>query len=136
MVNDMAQLLAGLDRRPGAAKTVIAEGAAQLGVPLPADYVEFLKLANGGEGFISEHAYVMLWGIEELAAMNRSYEVQKYAPGLLIFGSNGGGEAYGFDTRDRQWPVVQVPFVGMDWTLAQPKGRSFGEFLERLREGQ
>lgn len=136
MVGDMAQLLDGLERRPGATTAAMTAGAAELGAPLPADYVEFLKLTNGGEGFINKQAYVMLWGIEELASMNKSYEVEKYAPGLLIFGSDGGGEAYGFDTRDSQWPVVQVPFVGMDWSLAQRKGQSFGDFLERLSEDQ
>jgi hypothetical protein len=66
--------------------------------------------------------------------MNQSYEVQKYVPGLLVFGSSGGGEAYGFDTRFPDWPIVQVPFVGMEWAVAEPMGSSFGEFLGQLYE--
>lgn len=128
---DMRPFLDRLNRRPGATDSAIAEEEKQLGLKLPVEYVDFLKLTNGGEGFIGKE-YVILWGAEELASMNQSYEVQKYVPGLLIFGSNGGGEAYGFDTRTPQRPIVQVPFVGMDWGYARPMGESFSEFLRRL----
>jgi len=52
---------------------------------LPREYVEFLNVTNGAEGFIGEN-YVMLWRVQVLALMNQSYQVEKYAPGLLIFG--------------------------------------------------
>lgn len=129
----MRRFLDRLNRRPGATDAAIAETEKQLDAKLPAEYVEFLKLTNGGEGFIGKE-YMILWSIEELASMNQSYEVQKYVPGILIFGSNGGGEAYGFDTRTPQWPIVQVPFVGMEWRYARPIGESFSAFLGRLHE--
>jgi len=31
--------------------------------------------------------------------MNEVYEVAKYAPGLILFGSDGGDEAFAFDFR-------------------------------------
>jgi hypothetical protein len=99
---------------------------------LPVDYREFLKITNGGEGFIGENAYVMFWGVDELVSMNKAYEVDTYVPGFLLFGSNGGGEAFGFDTRKKRWTIVQVPFVGMEWSLAERLGRSFKDFLEKL----
>ena len=133
MVVDMRSFLDRLKLRCGATIAAIAEGEEQLVARLPAEYIEFLKLGNGGEGFIG-NGYVILWGVEELASMNRSYEVQKYAPGLLIFGSDGGGEAYGFDTRCPQWPIVQVPFVGMDWRYARSMGDLFSDFLRSLHE--
>ena len=121
-----------MNLRPGATDAAIAAGEMQLGMRLPADYVDFLKFTNGGEGFVGKNAYIILWGVEELASMNQEYEVQKYVPGLLIFGSDGGGEAYGFDTRSPQWPIVQVPFVGMEWDVAESMGTSFCQFLARL----
>lgn len=132
MVDDIRQFVDSLNHGPGATGAAISESEKQLRAKLPPEYAEFLKLTNGGEGFIGKNAYVILWGVEELASMNQSYEVQKYAPGLLIFGSDGGGEAYGFDTRTPQWPIVQVPFVGMSWTLARPMGTTLHAFLERL----
>jgi hypothetical protein len=122
-----------MDLHPAATNMMIIASEEQLGARLPKDYVQFLKLANGGEGFIG-NAYAIFWSVEELSSMNRSYEVQKYAPGLLIFGSDGGGEAYGFDTRASDWPIVQVPFVGMAWNLARPMGTSFSVSLKRSSE--
>jgi SMI1-KNR4 cell-wall len=115
--------------RPIVSDTEIAMSERQLAVQLPRDYVEFLKQSNGGEGFVGRSACLILWNAENLAEMQRAYEVDTYAPGLLIFGSDGGGEAYGFDTRVPNWPVVSVPFVGMSWELARPVGASFTEFL-------
>jgi len=112
--------------------SVIRRVESDIGIRLPADYVEFLHRANGGEGFIGGNAYVILWRVEELAQMNADYEVRAYAPGLLMFGSDGGGEAFAFDTRSDAAPIVSVPFVGMDVSLARPMGRTFSEFLHQL----
>jgi hypothetical protein len=128
----MYQSLHELNRRPGATDAMIAESERKLGLKLPAEYVEFLKVSNGGEGFIGPNAYVMLWPVEELAERNRSYEVGDATPGLLIFGSNGGGEAYGFDIRTPHFPIVQVPFIVLSWDDALPVGGSFDEFLAQL----
>jgi SMI1 / KNR4 family (SUKH-1) len=136
MAVDMHQFLERLNRCSGATDAAIAESERQLCATLPAEYAQFLKLTNGGEGFIGKSAYLLLWSIEELASTNWSYEVQKYAPGLLLFGSDGGGEAYGFDIRNPQAPIVQVPFVGMDWSLARPMGETFSSFLKRLHESE
>jgi len=127
----MVANLNNLDRRAGVTELLISESERDLELKLPDDYLAFLKTSNGGEGFVGNN-YVMLWKIDELSSMNRSYETEVNAPGLLLFGSNGGGEAYGFDTRELQWPVVCVPFVGMQWKDARQIGRSFLDFLEHL----
>src|SRR4051794_21095359 len=84
-----------------------------LGVQLPGDYLAFVRSHNGGEGFVRTN-YIIIWRVEDLAKFNREYEVEEYAPGVLLFGSNGGGEGYGFDTQDKDMPVVRVPFIGME----------------------
>ncbi len=104
---------------------------AELGIPLPQDYVEFMLRANGGEGFINGNSYVMLWKLDELCEFNRDYEVAQYCDGILLFGSNGGGEAFGFDLRAVPYRVVQVPFLGMNHSLIEKIGASFSEFLLR-----
>lgn len=107
-----------------------------LGVQLPDDYVQFLLRHNGGEGFVGEDSYLILWRVEELEPFNREYQVKDYCPGLLFIGSSGGGEAYGFDTRTSPWNIVQVPFIGMENLLAEPLGSSFEEFIGTLARGE
>ena len=109
----------------------LVEASSGLGRELPGDYVAFLRFTNGGEGMIGD-TYVILWKAEELAELNDSYEVDEYAPGLLLIGSDGGGDAFAYDTRTTPWPVVRVPFVGMDLHSVEIVGPSFAGFLEAL----
>jgi len=90
-------------------------------------------IANGGEGFIGEN-HLILWAAEELAQFNNEYEAQDYAPGLVLFGSDGGGEGYAFDARTIPAPIVQVPFIGMDLMYARQMAGSFSEFVRKLAE--
>ena len=64
--------------------------------------------------------------------MNGACEAEDRAPGLFIFGSNGGGEAYAFDTRTPEIPIVSVPFVGMERRLARFIAATFERFLDIL----
>ena len=115
----------------GASEDAIRDAVSSLGCSLPHDYVQFLRDHDGGEGFIG-HNYLIVWKAEELNTFNREYEVTKYAPGLLLFASDGGGEGYGFDTRNTAMPVVSVSFIGMDLNEAQRVASSFTDFLNLL----
>lgn len=117
-----------------AAEEEIRSAEETLHLKLPAQYVSFLREGNGGEGFIGD-SYAILWSVSEIAPLNESYESQELAPGFLMFGSDGGGEAFGFDTREADWKVVQIPFIGGNWNEARPLGSSFQEFLENLYVG-
>jgi hypothetical protein len=132
---EQAKILDHFNRREGALDAQVAEAETTLGKRLPVEYIEFLRFSNGGEGFVGEH-YLILWGAEELGPSNRDCEVEEYAPGLLMFGSDGGGEAFGFDTRVSDWPVVVVPFIGSGWEDALPLVDSFGGFFQRLHENE
>jgi len=114
-----------------AESTVVDGLSARLGVALPKDYTDFLKEHNGGEGFIGDN-YIIFFKAEELADFNREYEVEKYAPGILLFASNGGGEGYGFDTQDAAMPIVRIPFIGMDRQSAETIARDLADLFARL----
>jgi len=118
---------------PPAAESTIRAAASALGVSLPVDYVDFLCRHNGGEGFAGENS-VVLFKAEELKPFNDAYEVREYAPGLILFGSNGGGEGYAFDTRDGSMPVVRVPFIGMELRYAKSVGKSFTDMVQQLKK--
>ncbi len=100
-------------------------------IQLPNDYYTFLQEANGGEGFIGQE-YLILWKAEELELFNQDYEVEKYAPEIFLFGSNGSGEGFGFDTRSIPYQVVQVPFIGMNLQSATHVANDFYGLLERM----
>jgi len=122
----------GLHCRPPASEGTIAAFEKSADVQLPDDYRKFLSIVNGAEGCIGKIEFVVLWAIEELVRSNLALNVQVYAPGLLLFGSDGGGEAYGFDMRTSPWTIVQIPFVAMEWCDAWPIATSFTGFLEHL----
>jgi len=127
-------LLDRFNAAPAATDDQIEQAKSSLPEFLPSEYVQFLKNMNGGEGFIGE-TYSVLWDVSKIESLNLSYQTHQWAPGLLLFGSDGGGEAFGFDTRKPNWPIVRIPFVGMDWKEARPIGNSFKEFLENLFVG-
>lgn len=115
----LGRLLCSWRSNPGATPELITAATSPLGRALPADYLQFMREGNGGEGFVGRQ-YLMLWRIEELERFNLEYEVEKYAKGIVLFGSDGGGDAYGFDTASVPAGVVRVPFVGMNRRLAIP----------------
>lgn len=109
----------------------IAGAEHSLNWSMPEDYREFLEFSSGGEGMIGDY-YVMFWTAEELAQYNQAYQVNQYAPGLVLFGSDGGGEGFAFDARTAPSPVVILPFVGMSLDYTKKVAPNFTTFLEKL----
>lgn len=127
----MEELFKGWQLNPGASEEAIRDAELSLGYSLPPDYVRFFRDQNGGEGFIDGH-YLILWKVEELSPFNCEYEVEVYAPGLLLFASSGGGTGYGFDTRDTAMPVVSTEFIGMNLNDVERMANTFTEFLHQF----
>jgi len=115
----------------GAREDQIIELISTMKYPFPPDYVSFLKFSNGAIGRIG-HNYLEICKVEEIIQLNEDYSVKLYAPGLILFGTDGGGEGYGFDFRGHDPVVVEIPFIGMDWKEARTKGENFLVFLENL----
>jgi hypothetical protein len=113
---------------PPATEEAISELANRIGRPLPMVYLDAMRIANGGVGFIGAR-HVHLWKVEELIERNKRYEVARYAPSLFLFGSNGGGEAYAFNLTKSDEVVYEVPFIGLDVKEALPIAKSFSAFV-------
>ena len=116
-----------------ASRDVLKVLAEMLPTSIPEDYFDFLMRNNGGEGFVGDE-YLIMFNAEEIVRFNQEYEVEKYAPGLLLFGSNGGGEGYAFDTTSEECPVVKVPFIGMDHRCAKVVGQNLSDFILQLSD--
>src|SRR5258707_13996145 len=110
---DWKSLLSKFSMNPPADQAAVKAAETESAVCFPSEYREFLGLTNGGVGLIGSGGYATLWRVEELCRFNKEYEVDKYAPGLFFFGSDGGGEAFAFDLRTPHLAIVQVPFIGM-----------------------
>lgn len=96
------------------------------------DYLSFIREHNGCDGPVGREGYLALWPLEKVVSATERYQVAEFAPGLLLFGSDGGNEAFAFDRQDPRWPVVSVPLVGLSrkdmWFVAP----TFSEFIRLL----
>ena len=83
---------------------------------------------------LSESIILVLSKAEELLTFNRDLEVGEYAPGFFMFGSDGGGEGFAFDTRSSPYRVVIVPFIGMSIEDGIVVAESFLGLLEKMMQ--
>ncbi|MDA8146762.1 MAG: hypothetical protein M0Z27_11975, partial [Thermaerobacter sp.] len=88
--------------------------------------------ANGGEGMIGDNSYLVIWPAEQIIQLNEAYSVNEFTPGLVYFGSDGGGMAYAFDTKDDRTRIVELPFESIHAEDAKFCGQTFTEFLQYL----
>lgn len=128
----IASLVGDLERGTGATEDLIVTVHEELDTILPHDYLEFMRCSNGAEGPIGSTGYLVLWSLEEVITLNQSLEVHKYAPGLILFGSDGGGEAYAFTMSASPRRFVRIPFIPLDLEEARECGKTFAEFLENI----
>ena len=117
----------GLDDR-------LREIEAALGVVLPHDYREFAVTSGKVERNFGG-SYLALWGLDEIVRLNQGYEMGETFPGLILIGSDGGGEAVGFDFRTSPPCVVLVNFVSSGWHEAIVQAETFTEFLAQRESG-
>lgn len=114
----------------------LASAEASLGVKLPTDYRDTIKSSNGFEEMLP-NAYVVLWPLEEVVDINRrdAYGLLESLPGLLLIGSDGGGELLALDLRTDQPAVVLVNAVCASWDEVSPQSDSLHDVLAVLRAG-
>lgn len=107
---------------------------AELGVTFPADYCEFIAESGRVERDLGG-SWLVLYDVDEIVPLNRGYELAEICPGLVLIGSDGGGEAVGFDFRDSPPHVVLVNFVTAGWHEAIVQANSFTEFMAQRDSG-
>ena len=123
----------GFEGAKGASPEAVAKIEEVFGRKLPDSLREILLEADGLGGVIGDHE-LQIWSAEEIVAYNRSNRVQEDCPAFLMFGSDGGGEAYTLDYRTAPPSVVLVAAIGFDYESAIPIGRDFVSFLDRLKD--
>ena len=103
-----------------------------LNIIFPEEYKFFLRKSNGAEGPIGENSYLVLWSVGELEELNKAYQADVHSSALLIFGSDGGGEAFAFNLENDNKGILTVPFVSLRRKDAENVGQSFFDLFEYL----
>ena len=119
----------------GATEQQIQAAEAGLRCRLPDDYREFLASEDGVERTFGD-AYLALWSTEQLVEQNVGYGLWDDAPGLVLIGSNGGGEGIALDYRRCPPGVALVPFISVGWDDAVPQAPSFAAFMNQRARGE
>jgi hypothetical protein len=122
------EFMEGFERNPRAEPMVIQQVVKELNLDLPSEYLDLFSLMNGGEGFIGDN-YCRFYALEDLMPLNEAFLVKEFAPGLFIFGSNGGGEAFAFNTKSSPFSILEIPFIPMDVNWAKLLGKTMDEFF-------
>jgi SMI1 / KNR4 family (SUKH-1) len=92
-------------------------------------FIDFFKESNGAD-ISGDEVYIIFWELNEVIELNKEYQVEQYAPGFFIFGSNGGGEAFAIEKNTGN--IYEIPFIGMSKEEAIFKSKSFKEFIESI----
>jgi hypothetical protein len=101
-------------------------------IDLPAEYFRYLESGGVVEGFTEGMpGYIALWPLDEIETNNKELEVEKYAPGFLGFGGDGGGELLAFD---KEGNVYMLPMVGMEPRYAKRIASSWSEIENRIEK--
>jgi hypothetical protein len=132
MNKKIEHLISELRLKPGANLRLIRQAEGELDVSFPEDYINFIIKSNGATGDVGG-SYLQLWPIEDVLSRNTALGVAEYAQSLVLFGSDGGGLAYGFNYQSTPMTIVGVDYVSIgvdeDTVIC---GYSFVEFLEFL----
>ena len=138
-LEEMARILAPLDRGEGASDAQLAALASDLAdvfpAPVPDDYVSFLRYANGAEGALANGAPAVLWEAEFLLEANAGNIAEGWIPGCLLIGNDAGDFPFGIDLRTdvmHDAKYIETEDTGIAWDYLLWSGPSFLALLRHL----
>jgi hypothetical protein len=134
---DVGAILARLDCDPPITVEALTRLVAHIELtyetPLPNDYVDFLRTADGADGTLDNGIPIALWSAEVLPEANL-LDGSLWLPGCLIIGSDTGDTVYAIDMRENAPPerYLESEDVGLDWDYIFWRGPSFADLLAHL----
>jgi hypothetical protein len=131
MNTDMRKFTKALSLNSGAPSETIESFEQRFQIVFPGDYKHFLSTSNGASGFVGE-SYLLLWSLDDMEEINQLSNLEEYIPGLILFGSDGGGETYAFDTRQSRLSFVKFPSIGVNSENVEFCGHTFYDFLAHI----
>ena len=132
----MAAVLREMRLAPeGAGDERIEQIEEEMDCKLPRDVKAFLREHDGGEGTVGARKRpIELWSIERIRAECEAQEITRAVPGLLLFGSDGGSEGYGWLPRLERGRYGRISLLAAGAHEFESLGESFEELLRALAE--
>jgi hypothetical protein len=130
------KLLAGMKLAPkGATRERLDEVEKKVGVKLPKDLRAFLEKRDGGRGTVGgRNRPLWLWSADEIEREADEQEVTRASPGLLLFGSDGGAEGYGYLARLKRGRYGRISIMAAGAHEFESLGDSLEALIQALAE--
>src|SRR3954471_4173479 len=134
MANDWRHLLRDTTLAPrGATEEQIARAGSEMDCQLPEDVKAVLREHDGGRGTLGPRKRPFeLWSIQRIADECEAQEVTRAVPGLVLFGSDGGSEGYGFYPQASGGKYGRVPLLAAGPHEFEGLADSFAGLLDAL----
>ena len=104
---------------------------------LPEDVRAFLEKHDGARGTVGpRNRPLVLWSAGQIAREADEQEVTRATPGLLLFGSDGGAEGYGYLPRLQRGKYGRISLLAAGAHEFESLGDSFEELVRAIAEGR
>lgn len=104
----------------------LAQIQRDLNSTLPSTFLEFLNLTNG----LSIDGGVLIYGSEDIAERNSTWEVPEYMPGFIAIGDTGSGDVVLMKMNDGDLAVYMVGSGVMDSEFVVQIASSLEDWLD------
>ncbi|WP_333889058.1 SMI1/KNR4 family protein [Sphingobacterium siyangense] len=118
--------MATIDKNAAPTTQEVEEFLGQIDFTPPEGSIEFFKEFNGAD-ISTDDSYTPLWPLTDMVQLNKDYRVEQYAAEFFIFGSDGGGAAYGIEKNTSD--IYEIPFIRMSKEDAVFKHKTFSGFI-------
>jgi hypothetical protein len=121
----------------GARPEALDAAAKATGIELPADLRAFLQKHDGARGMVGPRKRpLVFWSADQIAREAEAQEVTRATPGLLLFGSDGGAEGYGYLPRLQRGKYGRISFMAAGPHEFESLGESLDELVRAVAEGR
>ena len=94
------------------------------------EYVNFIKIYNGGEGCFENGKCVLFWQIRDIINLNPYYKFIKECENLFFIGSDGSSLGYAFNKQNEKIVSIDLLDIGVESPVQI--ANSFEKFLAYL----
>lgn len=104
---------------------------------LPDDLRRFLAKHDGAQGTVGPRRRpLVLWSADQIAREADEQEVTRATPGLLLFGSDGGAEGYGYLPRLQRGRYGRISLMAAGAHEFESLGDSLEDLVRAVADGR